>query len=283
MAEMTQDQLDNMSVEDLEQHVAQEGAFEAPGTAENGQAEATSGTAEATKPVESTQKVEEPPKWFQEYAQNMKRELGSFRSQQGNYDKLQKKLEQTENYLRQLQNQQNLSPEDRQAQAQLQTQQEQLAAFVRAQARAEFGEVGKDYIQFLDKLKEQQQDLSHRDTTLGLVREVMPEGAEDAWQEVFKQSLADIEAEKPGAIERQMRLEKDPAYVALAMIQAQRGKVQTQAAQVTQNRQAQAKQAAQGLSVMGSPKAGSKALNNMSDAELDKLSIAELEAGIPEQ
>ncbi len=283
MAEMTEDQLESMPMDQLEAHVAQEGAIEAPQSAESGSAEATSSPTATPEAATVPQSPDEPPKWFQEYASNMKRELGSFRGLQSGYDKVQKKLEQTEAYLRQLQNQQNLSPEDREAQTQLQTQQEQLARFVREQARAEFGEVGKDYIALLDQLKEQQQDQGHKSNALELVREAIPEKSDEAWNSVFEQSYKDIQAGKPGAIERQERLEKDAAYVALAMIQAQRSKVQTQATQVTQNRQTQAKAAAQGLTVTGSTKAGSKPLAEMSEAEMDKLSIAELEAGIPEQ
>lgn len=280
--EQTQEQLDSMSVEQLEAQVAQEGAFEAPQSGENAGGEATSSGGEATQAQNEAPKQEEVPKYFREFSENMKRELGSYRGQQSNLDKMARRMEQLENALRQAQNNQNLTPEDRETQAQLQTQQEQLARFVREQARAEFGEAGKEYITLLDQIKEQRQDEGHKSSSLDLVREAIPEGADKAWNSVFEQSYKDIMEGKPGALERQARLEKDPAYVALAMIQAQRSKVQTQASQVTQNRQAQAQKAAQSVTVTGAPKAGSKPLNEMSDAELDKLSIAELEAGLPE-
>jgi hypothetical protein len=290
MPEMTQDQLDGMSVEQLEAHVAQEGALEAPQQTENGQAEATSQAAEATQgenQTTETPKADEPPAWFKQYAENTKRELGSLRSLQSLADKLPKmveqQLEKRLSALQQAQQNANLSPEDREAQAQLQTQQQQLARFVREQARAEFGEVGKDYIALLDQLKEQQQDQGHKNNALELVKEAIPENADKAWNDVFQKSYEDIVAGKPGAIERQERLEKDPAFVALAMIQAQRSKVQTQATQVTQNRATQAKAAAQGLTVTGSAKAAAKPVAEMSQAELDKMDIAELEAAIPEQ
>lgn len=289
MTEPTQDQLDSMSEAELTAIVDREGVTTAPEQTGNGEAEATAGTAEATQSPESTTetpKADEPPAWFKTFAENNKRELGSLRSLQSLGDKIPKLIEQQLEKrlaaLQQAQQNANLSPEDREAQAQLQTQQEYWAKMAREQARVEFQELGGPYIELLNQLKEQKADLSHKESSLELVKDVIPEKADEAWNALFEQCEKDIRADKPGALERFSRLEKDPAYVAIELIKLQRSQVQTQAANVTNQRQNAAKQAAQSPSVTGSPKAASKPVNEMTEAELDKLSIAELEAALPE-
>lgn len=289
MAEYTQEQLDGMDEGQLSAIVDQEGVTTAPEQTGNGTAEATATPETATQTQDTateTPKADEPPAWFKQFAENNKRELGSLRSLQGLADKLprlvEQQLEKRLAALQQAQQNANLSPEDRDAQAQLQTQQEQLDRYIEQKARGVFQEAGKGYIELLDQLQEQRQDLSHRQSALDLVKDVIPEKSDEAWNAVFEQSFKDIQAGKPGALERQERLEKDAAFVALTMIQHQRSQVQTQAANVTQQRASAAKQAAQSPTVTGSSKAGTKPVNEMTEAELDKLSIAELEAALPE-
>lgn len=268
---MEQEQLDAMSTEELQTLVDQEGATEQVQTEQEAPEQVEQATSEPPK--------DEIPAWYRKEQENLKRELGSLRSLQSLGDKLPKLIEEKLSAaLSKLQQ----NPQDTEAQAQLQAQQDQLAKYVREQARAEFGEAGKEYIKLLDELKEQKQDFSHRQSSLELVKDVIPEEADKAWNDVFEQSYKDIEAGKPGALERQERLEKDPAFVALAMIQAQRNKVSSQAQQVTDAKRATAKQAAQTIKP-GVPKAGVKSVAEMSEAELDSMSVADLEAAIPEQ
>ena len=275
---MEQEQLDAMSIDELEKQVdLEEGAVGAP---EGGEVEP-----KAT-PVEPA-KEEGPPKWFLDAEakrdENLKRELGSLRQLASLGDKLPKMVQAEVDRRIAAAQQQQLSPEDQQSQAQLQTQQEILKNYVRGESRAEFLEAAKDYLPILQQLQEQNQDFSHRNSVLDLVKEVIPEGADKTWNELFEQSYKDIVAGKPGAVERQDRLEKDPAYVALAMIQMNRGKVQTQAADVTNQVKNSARQAAQTVKPGGVPATGKKNVADMSKDELGKLSIDELEAAIPEQ
>lgn len=285
MENLTVEQAEGMSIEQLEQHVAQEGVLEAPQGEATG-AEATSNNGEATGTATEV-KEEAPPAWFQKYSDNMKRELGSLRSLQGLGDKLpqmvEKQLEARLAKLAQAQQNANLSPEDQQAQVQLQTQQEALDKYVQDMADKRFQEAAKDYIPVLNELIEGRKNVELKNQTLGMVKDLIPEGASEIWEETFEQIAKDIEAEKPGALERYESMVSNPGNIALAMIQAQRSKVQSQVGQVEANRSNQARQAAQGPQSSVTKSQGKKAVAEMSQVELDKLSTAELEAGIPEQ
>lgn len=278
-----------MDVAQLEAHVAsEEGA--APQAEATGQPQA----AEATQQTQAPQE-EAPPKWFQDYVskseQNLKRELGSLRSLQGMGDKLPQLVQQQITaqlaQIRQAQQTANLSPEDQQAQAQLQTQQDQLAKYIRDQSRQEFGEAAKTYIPVLDKLIEREQRENLETASFNLVEGLIPDKAaqKEAWDEVFKQSYEDLVANKPGSVETQQRLENDPAFLAIRLAQVQRGKVQAQSNQVIQQRTNAGRQAAQGPRNTGTAQGGKKSIADMTPAEMQAYADkdpAAFEAEIPE-
>lgn len=278
-----QAELDGMSVEQLEARVSQE-----EGSAPPPQGEAT-GQAQGEIKTEAKPQADAEPAWFTKYKEDNKRELGSLRSLQGLSDKLpaliEKQLSQKLAALQQAQNRANLSPEDQQAQDQLQTQQEALQRFVDARAdaraKAQLDAIAGDYLPMLNELKEQKQQGALQDATFGLVKELIPEGAKEVWEQVFEQVAKDIEAGKPGSIERFDKLSSNPSEIALAMIQAQRGQVQQQAQQVTQKRQNMAQQAAQSVKSGAVKAEGKKSVAEMSQAELDQMSVADLEAALP--
>lgn len=275
--------LDSMSIEQLEGMVSQE---EGAAPVQDGQATTQAkGEAVGSETQTEAQKTDGPPKWFQEYAENMKRELGSFRSLASLKDQLPKLVQEQVNQrmaaLQKAQNNANLSPEDQQAQAQLQTQQEALQNFVKEQAQAVFGEAAKDYLPLLSELQEQRQQTGLQNATFELTKDLIPEGGKEVWESVFEKVAKDIEAGVPGAVERFDRLSSNPSEIALAMIQAQRQQVQGQAQKVTQQRQQSAQQAAQGVKTGAVKAEGKKSVAEMSQSELDGLSIAELEAAIP--
>ncbi len=283
----TQEQLDVMPIEQLETLVSEQGhTEEAPVDGKQDTSTATTGESVGKSETETGSAPDEaPPKWFVSAQENLKRELGSLRKNQSAMDKLPQMIErQIEQRLARLQQQQNLSPEDRQNQEQLQTQQEQLDAYISKKATEVFGKEGGQYIGLLNEMKEQRQDSNHRNAVMEMASQVLPESAqsEEAWNSIFEQSYKDIMANKPGALERQERLEKDPAFVAFSMVQAQRSRVQGQAQQVTQTRTDQARAASQGVKTATVSNAGKKPVSEMSQKELDGLSIAELEEAIPE-
>ncbi len=284
----TQEQLDAMPMDQLEALVNSEGPApqgEATGT-QQAQGEST-GQAE---PTEQKAPVDETPAWFKAFDTNLKRELGSFRGLQGQFDKLpgmvQQQIQQQLAKLQQAQQNANLSPEDRDAQAQLQAQQDTWSKFVQdkadERAKAVFGESAKPYIDYLNKQMEREADNAFKSQTLDQIKEMIPEGAEQTWEELFKGVHDDIVAGKPGAIERFDRLANNKDATALAMIQLQRSKVSSQAQQVTQNRSNLAKQAAQSPKGAAVTSQGKRNVAEMDQSDLDKLSIAELEAAIPE-
>jgi hypothetical protein len=278
-----QSELDSMSIADLEAKVSQE-----EGAAPPAQVEATAQT--QGESVGSVEQKEAPnadaePAWFTKYKEDNKRELGSLRSLASLRDQIpqiiQKEVNQRLASLQQAQTNANLSPEDQQAQAQLQAQQQEWAKFVREQAKAEFGEAAKDYIPLLQELQEQRQQQGLQNNTFELVKEFIPENPRDVWEKVFEGVAKDIEAGKPGAVERFDKLSNSPEAIALAMVQLQRGQVTQQANKVTQQRTDQARQAAQGVKTSAVQAGGKKAVTEMSQAELDSMSVEELEAAIP--
>ena len=219
--------------------------------------------------------------------------MEAFCSLAGMRDKLPQMVqEQVEARLKALQTAQqnaNLSPEDREAQAQLQAQQEQWSKFVDgradARAKAQLEALAGDYLPLLNELKEQKQQATLQNATLDLVKDVIPENGRDVWEKVFEGVAKDIEAGKPGSVERFERLSQNPAEIALAMISIQRAEVQGKAQQVTQTRQNLAQQAAQGVKTSAVQSSGKKSLAEMSPAELDAeydKNPAAFEAAIPE-
>lgn len=283
-----QAELDSMSVEQLEQRVSQEeGAAPPPQGEATGQPQGEIQTQQAQK---ETPKEDGPPKWFQDYAENMKRELGSFRSLASLKDQLPKLVQQEAQRqlaaLQQAQQNANLSPEDQQAQAQLQAQQKEWEKFVDtrsdARAKAQLEALAGDYLPLLNELKEQKQQERLQSSTFDLIKEIVPEGHKEAWEEVFEGVAKDIEAGKAGAIEKFDRLAANPSEIALEIIRLQRSKVQGQAQQVTQQRAQAGKQAAQSVKSTAVQAGGKKSITEMTQAELDAMPIAELEAAIPE-
>lgn len=279
-----QAELDSLSVEQLEQRVSQE-----EGAAPLQQGEATAkNQGEAVGQAEQVEapKADAEPVWFTKYKADQKRETESLRSLASMRDKLpqliQEQVEKRLQALRTAQQNQNLSPEERENQAQLQAQQEQWEKFVREKAKAEFGEAAKEYLPLLQEIKEQRAQVALQNSTFDLVKDVIPENGREVWEKVFEGVAKDIEAGKPGAVERFERLSQNPAEIALAMISAQRAEVQGKAQQVTNQRQNQAQQAAQGVKTSASAVQGKKSVSEMSQAELDSLSVADLEAAIPE-
>lgn len=280
-------ELGSMSIEQLEQRVAtEEGAAPVEGQA-TGQAQAGGEAAGQTQ--NTAPEADAPPKWFTQYAENMKRELGSLRSLQGLSDKLPKLVEQQLNQrlqaMQQAQRNANLSPEDQEAQAQLQTQQDNFAKYVREQSRTEFQEAAKDYLPVLQELIEERKDSSYKNQTLSMIKEIIPEGADETWQKMWGDLAKDIDAGKEGAKERFDELSASPHATALAMIQVQRAQVQGQAQQVTTQRQNSARQAAQGPKSSAVQSSGKKSLAEMSPAEMQEFAEkdpAAFEAAIPE-
>lgn len=283
VSEERQAELDSMPMDQLEQLVASE---EGAAPAEPGQATAKpQGESVGSETKTEAPKADAEPAWFTKYKEDQKRELGSLRSLASLKDQLpsiiQKQVEQRLAALKSAEQNANLSPEDQQAQAQLQTQQEAWAKFVREQAKAEFGEVAKDYIPLLQELQEQKQQVSLQNNTFELVKEFIPENPREVWEKVFEGVAKDIEDGKPGAIERFDKLSNSPEAIALAMVQLQRGQVTQQANQVTKQRAEQGRQAAQGVRTSAVQAGGKKSVTEMSQAELDAMSVEELEAAIP--
>ena len=280
--------LDSMTIEQLEAQVSQE-----EGAAPQQQGEAT-GQPQGEAVGQTTQteqpKVDAEPAWFTKFKEDNKRELASYRSLMGMDQKIPRLIEaqvaQRLQALQQAQQTANLSPEDQQAQAQLQAQQQEWQRFVDARAdartKAQIDALAGEYGPILTELKEQRQQAQLQNATFDLVKDVIPENGREVWEKVFEGVAKDIEAGKPGAIERFDRLAANPAEIALEMIRTQRAEVQGKAQQVTQTRQNQAQQAAQGVRTSAVQSSGKKSVAEMSQAELDKLSVAELEAALPE-
>lgn len=276
-------QFGGMEMKDLETHVAQEeGAAPVEGQA-TGQAQSggeATGQTQNTAPQENAE-----PAWFTKFKEDYRREQGSLRSLQGMSDKIPALIKQELAKLQQAQRTANLSPEDQEAQAQLQTQQDALAKYVREQSRTEFQEAAKDYLPVLQELIEERKDSSYKNETLSMVKELIPEGADETWQKMWGDLAKDIEAGKPGAKERFDELSSNPHATAFAMVQVQRAQVQGQAQQVTAQRQNSARQAAQGPKSSAVQSNGKKSLAEMSPAEMQEFAEkdpAAFEAAIPE-
>jgi hypothetical protein len=280
--------LDGMEIHELEALVAsEEGA--APGV--EGQATAQPQGESVGKTENEAPKADEPPKYFKDFAEQIKRELGSYRSLTSLKDQIpqmvQKEAQRQLAALKQAERNANLSPEDQEAQEQLQAQQEEWQKFVDeradARAKAQLDALAGEYGPILTELKEQRADARLKDAVSSLVKDVVPDFNDEKFASLFEGLAEKIEAGDQAALQRFERLTTQPEYAALELIKAQRGKVQQQAEQVNSQRDKMARAAAQTpKGSVTNANQGKKSVAEMNQAELDKLSIAELEAALPE-
>jgi hypothetical protein len=268
---------ESMSVEQLEQVV------------DSGAASPEKATPTQQSDQPQDQKADDIPAWaksMQERLENIHRESGRWRQTQSQMDK---KIQAEIRRALQEQYQQNqlnqLSPEERQTIEERQAQEQALQRLIDQRAleavRQNFGEE----FGFLAQAKENYRDQQFLGETARMADEYAP-GSSVHIEALFKQNLADMESGDPQRVEAALRWNdratKSPEFLTLELAKFASKQTQTRHNQFTQQRE-QLGQRAGSPKLNGTPApSGRKPLNQMSQQELESMSVEELEKLVPE-
>jgi hypothetical protein len=258
---------DSMSVEQLRQEafpnetpapVEQKQATEEP------KAEAEQVVQQQLEAKPELKAVDEIPAWFKTYETNMKRELGSYRGVMSEVQKLKQMLEAS-------QQQQQLNPEDQQVQAEQAALQKRIQEIAIQGVMEKFG----PQAELLQRLEQQEQDTKYMGDVFSLVSDKVP-NAKEAWDSIWKENAEKIEAGDESAIAWQDRALKEPAFLALEILNRKSEEISTKNNAFIQGRKDAGAKAAQVVKQGAVQVQAKKALNEMSQEELDAMPTDEL-------
>ena len=295
-----QAELDAMPIEDLEKLVDSESSTgEAPeGSAPEKIVEKTEQATEAKAEVEGKPEVKakaefDPEKFQAQLQEQLKRELGTYRKGYSDLQKLpqliQKQLqEQLQNLQRQSQIE-GLTDEQRaQYQAGL-TQQQELEKLIEAKADSLLQSKYASEITALQELKSEREEQKKDDKYWGTVLDTAGEDwstlqphAEKIWAQVAKELNDTNQEVADRALAKYDRLLSEPSFLVLEANRMQMKEAAGKAADFNGSRATAASKAAQKPSGNSATASSKKAVNEMSQSELDNLSTDELEKALAE-
>lgn len=266
---------ESMSKEDLRKVVDAELNASAPGekpqATEDGQQQT-----QQDAPKEPT--IADLLKRLDGFENNTKRELGSFRSLASLKDQLPALIQQQLRAMQAAQTQQQLSPEDQQAQQNAKQQE----AYLRQMIQGVLGDVAKPQMELLNQLQEERSDSKYMSDVFGMVEGKIPD-AKNIWQDIWKENAEKIEAGDQSAIAWHERALKEPSLIAYEMLTRHSAKVQSKGQEFQAQRSQASSQAAQAVKQGGLKVSTKKALSDMSQDELDALSTDELKRRTQEE
>lgn len=263
---------EKMSTEELGKHL--------DGT-EAAQEKAPTSVMEGEKPAE---KAEEPPKWFQEFREQNKRELSSFRDLASLKDRIpalmREELKRAAAENARNQQLQNMSPEDRQLKEQESQQLDALNKLIAEKSKATLEEQFGQELSFVKEEREKQ-------TYLGQVAELV--GTEKEYEvlaphfdALFKQKIADIygsdEQKSEQAKAWYIRAKSEPSFLVLEGVRAQSKAVNGKAQSFVQGREQAGQEASQSPRAQATDARGGKPIQAKSQSELDAMSTEEIAA-----
>ena len=273
---------ESMSVEQLEKVVDGEAA--APAKTEAPVAAETTVTKEAAQPPDELVTLKEK-------LAGLEREAPRWRAIQAQMQQFeaQKKAFERERIEAQRQQQlANLSPEDREQQDLALRQREEFSREVEAGVkRVLSSETYKGYIEAIDEIRTEKQDNQHLMAAASAAEELAP-GSSAHVNSFWKKNHADLNSTNPEVAQRAIEIfdqaSTNPHFLALEVAKSYMTDVRGKAAAEEKKRAAGAAQAGQTVGPGRQIAATStKKANEMTQAELDALSIEELEKIVPEQ
>lgn len=273
---------ESMSVEELEKVVATENAAPA--------VEQAPAKPEVETPAPEAKPAETQPEFdARKEIENLRRELGRYRSMQSKVDGLEKTVEQRvqEALAKRVQEQQRqsqleqLTPEQREQYQAQQSYQEQLRKVASEEARKFVEqEYGSKYGPILQRLESEQQDAAFQSTIAEIAGEEYP-GLQthiaDIWKGIEKELGSADPDVRDRALERFDAMQAQPARVVLEAKRIAEKQAAQQVKTFTDGRSQAAKAAAQTPAGSPAPAQSKKSVKEMSQAELDALPTAELE------
>lgn len=225
---------------------------------------------------------EQPPKWFQEYKEQQKRELSSYRDLASLKDRIpammREELKRAALENAKQQQLQNLSPEDKQRAQEESQQLEALNKLIAEKSEAALQEKFGNELSYIKEEREKQSFLGQVAELVGTEKEY--EVLAPHFDALFKSKIADIygtdEQKSEAAKAWYIRAKSEPSFLVLEGVRAQSKSVNGKAQNFVQEREQAGREAGQSPRSSSVDAKGGKPLQAKSQADLDAMSTEEL-------